>query len=482
MRREEITERLRAFERDHPVGDYRWRGFRAWPVLRTGLSLALHQEGAEPSRGLARRLQAKLSSARARVEDQALDWWTRLRGPAARSSTVLLTYGSRAQPVEGRFVNALSDPFADELERAGESVQLWEVERSRFPHHRPRSFLESALHGHVSRFRKTAPHEPAPWLGTFLRAFGSEFGTSVSEQRAIRLLDGVAGAASFFQPRFEAAGTTRLLLDTWYGWRSLGACVAAHRCGAEVVDIQHGLQGSGHFAYSGWAVRPESGFEAMPDRYWVWGQWDAESLVRENPEVIRRQDVRVVGNPWLNSWRDASNPRWASSLRAAQALVDGASRVILVTLQAGIPYRERLLPLLENSPNNWRWLLRLHRRMDVSPRALASELGARCAASIEVEQASTMPLYALFRAADLHVTWFSTCAIEALAFGLPTLLLHPSGGNAFSQFIGEGVMYEAATDAEALAYLASEPPAPETCVASADAVFARKPEPGATLV
>jgi hypothetical protein len=45
------------------------------------------------------------------------------------------------------------------------------------------------------------------------------------------------------------------------------------------------------------------------------------------------------------------------------------------------------------------------------------------------------------RACAWHVTGFSTCALEALAFGVPTLLFHPSGEHAFGRFVEQQVMW-----------------------------------------
>jgi hypothetical protein len=54
-----------------------------------------------------------------------------------------------------------------------------------------------------------------------------------------------------------------------------------------------------------------------------------------------------------------------------------------------------------------------------------------------------LPLYALLRVVDLHVSSYSTCSNEALAFGKPTILLSEQGLAMFREFVEKGIMYYA---------------------------------------
>ena len=50
--------------------------------------------------------------------------------------------------------------------------------------------------------------------------------------------------------------------------------------------------------------------------------------------------------------------------------------------------------------------------------------------------ATARPLYSLFTEVDVHLTAFSTCTLEALAFGVPTLLCSENGHRAFRELVG----------------------------------------------
>jgi hypothetical protein len=172
----------------------------------------------------------------------------------------------------------------------------------------------------------------------------------------------------------------------------------------------------------------------------VWGDWDAESLVRNNPGAIAREDVSVAGPRWLSRWNEGADPRHAAAVERVDRLRGGA-RAILVTLQPGVPFREALIPLIAASPREWRWWVRVHGRMGDDAKQLEAEFAQATQRFVGVREATRLPLYALLRACSWHVTGFSTCALEALAFGVPTLLLHPSGEHAYSDFIEQQVMW-----------------------------------------
>jgi hypothetical protein len=158
--------------------------------------------------------------------------------------------------------------------------------------------------------------------------------------------------------------------------------------------------------------------------------------------VLAPDRVRVAGHRWLAAWTHRDGvPLAAPALARARRLI-GKRRALLVTLQKGIPFRETLVPLVRHAPPDWLWLVRPHRQSRVAPAELESELRGATGRSIEVRRAAGLPLYAALRACAGHVTGFSTCALEALAFGVPTLLTHESGLHAYADLVAQGVMWQ----------------------------------------
>jgi hypothetical protein len=282
----------------------------------------------------------------------------------------------------------------------------------------------------------------------------------------------VACSARLYEAWLRHATPRLVVLDCWYGRESMGMALAAHRLGIPVVDLQHGVQGHGHPAYAGWSPPPAGGYEVFPDRFWVWGEWDAESLVRNNPGAIAPENVTVVGQRWLTGWNDGGDRRHTSAVERVDRLQDGR-RAILVTLQPGVPYHAVLLPLIAETPLHWRWWVRLHGRMGDDATRLETELCRATRRSVEVREATRLPLPALMRACSWHVTGFSTCALEALAFGIPTLLLHPSGEHAYARFVEKQVMWPHQSSRESCSLLGDgSPQLSAACRRAARPVFA----------
>jgi len=154
-------------------------------------------------------------------------------------------------------------------------------------------------------------------------------------------------------------------------------------------------------------------------------------------------------------------------------MAKGREKSVLVTLQKGVEFRAQLFPAISESPRDWLWMVRLHPRMVNELGAIEGELQSLGHPGINVREASALPLYPLLQTADVHVTWFSTCSIEALAFGVPTVLLHSLGCKTFRRHVDAGVMAGASTAGEILdgIQLLSDVPR-SRCRNEADAAFA----------
>ncbi|MEM7411064.1 MAG: glycosyltransferase [Myxococcota bacterium] len=472
MRREDLTAKLSGFDGKADVHDWTWHGWHPWPLLRTRLLLALHGEPAVPA-------EKPKFGARARA---ALDWRRRQRhrrsryarqkrGPEAKADVVFLSNANRSERLGTTDYNTVVDPWNEALTAGGHVVSVWNLGD---PVARP-------LPGHVTiqaaldeiRRQPEPPVEPAPaWFLGLADFVADELDSELSWREVWRDLCLVEAYAQRFGEWLAAAQPRSLVVDCWYLCEMLGATLAAHRQGIPVIDLQHGIQGHAHPAYAGWNRPPEGGYETFPDRFWVWGDWDAQSLRDHNPGAFTENDVRVVGNPWIADWSTLVPRRGGEEAREATP-PPGISRTVLVTLQKGVPFRDSLVELVRASPTDWHWWIRLHRNMRERAPQLEQELRSATGRPVEVERATELPLYALLRNSSWHVTAFSTCALEAMAFGVPTLLTDASGSHAYAEFVAQGAMH-APEDLEArVALLARDPERfAETCRRGARRVFA----------
>ncbi len=437
MRREELTSELAEFENKQPVDTFAWNGWRAWPVVRAHLALALHAERpALPRRG-ADRIAAALRWRGQRLRRRLAHWRPGWR-PDRPADLVFVTHTDRCQRLGGVHYNTVVDPWVEALRREGGRASVWDLgdpRRATLPEHHPVQHVVDAAGRHAA----AAIGPPPAWFAGVAEWIASRLEGDVGWREIGADLALVERYAAAFEPWLRRAAPRALVLDGWYLRDRMGAALAAHRLGIPTVDLQHGIQGRAHPAYAGWHARPAGGYEVFPGGFWVWGEWDAESLRASNAGAVDSARVQAVGHRWLEAWRAAGDPRLADARRGAQRLV-GARRAVLVTLQKGVDHRESLVPLVRAAPADWSWLVRAHRSSGESAARLERELRRETGSAVEVVRATRLPLYALLGVCAWHATGFSTCALEALPFGVPTLLLHPSGAHAYAAFVAEGAM------------------------------------------
>ena len=126
---------------------------------------------------------------------------------------------------------------------------------------------------------------------------------------------------------------------------------------------------------------------------------------------------------------------------SSAAILKRFRKVILVTLQWTIPMPRHLLDVMKHSPEDWYWLIRLHplQKQDKAQTAREIRRQGIGIARFDVEQATEAPLYALLEHCHCHVTCSSSVSYEALAFHVPTVIIHASGRHLFEEDIKESV-------------------------------------------
>jgi sugar phosphate isomerase/epimerase len=92
----------------------------------------------------------------------------------------------------------------------------------------------------------------------------------------------------------------------------------------------------------------------------------------------------------------------------------------------------KIFDLIRESPSAWRWWLRLHPCRLHEREEIRSVLTERGLHNVLLDQATDLPLYALLRHMDVHLTEWSSVLLEAESFGVPSVVTHPGADLAFS--------------------------------------------------
>jgi UDP-N-acetylglucosamine 2-epimerase len=131
-----------------------------------------------------------------------------------------------------------------------------------------------------------------------------------------------------------------------------------------------------------------------------------------------------------------------------------AKRHILVTLQTGFTHKGVLADLLQamrDSPDDWQWWVRLH-PVDVDKRSYVRRLLEESKVrNFTLEPATDLPLYALLRQMDVHVTHSSSTVLEAETFSVPSVLVSQYGMERYPEQIRSGWAVSASSSTQILA-------------------------------
>lgn len=97
-----------------------------------------------------------------------------------------------------------------------------------------------------------------------------------------------------FENLFVRLNTKRVFIQCYYNVIGLGAVLAANKAGIESFDVQHGLGGSTHYAYS-WSYAPASARTILPTGFLCWSDFDVENIHQSIPFG---HSTHVAGANW----------------------------------------------------------------------------------------------------------------------------------------------------------------------------------------
>jgi glycosyltransferase involved in cell wall biosynthesis len=444
-----------------------------WPMLRVRWFFAewnrLYAAVARPVGGAQAHLRSMLAGARSAAAARHDDPAGEDRGPARRD-LVLLSDGQSFARLEGRWLERFCDPVIAAAAQRNLTTALWTPLHL---YHHPRATRSTWLQAAIDRAnllggvraRAAKPPMHLPALEELSRSLEAQ-GLSSSAVSLPRIAsDGarLQAVARLFGRRLAKTRPRIALLDNFYNLEGMAFVLACRRLGIPVVDLQHGVQSRHHPAYAAWSA-PIGGHchALLPDRFWVWSDWEAE-VIREWCAGTGHAPF-VGGNPWLDVWRsDSAWPGVDVALRAAEELRDRHRdrRIVLVTLQFGLDAAEQLEPLirvLRAASDRLAFWIRLHPAMLERREEVRASL-ATSNRPHELDICSDLPLHALLSRTDVHLTHSSSTVIEAAQFGIPSVLTSSYGAEVFGPQVESGravvELGDAARVAETLLKLAS---------------------------
>jgi hypothetical protein len=208
----------------------------------------------------------------------------------------------------------------------------------------------------------------------------------------------------------------------------------------KTIEVQHGVQGKYHLAYSNWNNIPKEGYELFPDVFWTWTQYEKKNIDSWLLNTSKHKAI-VGSNPGLFIIdRDGND----SSIEISNCILaflqsKPASKNIIFTVQAFFELPDFLISIIKNNPS-WNWWLRIHPQYSETKKPLIEKFESLNCTNVIIEEAGLFPLTELLKFMDLHITEFSSSVIEAKSLGVNSVVINDKGKNLFSEYIEEGIV------------------------------------------
>ena len=239
---------------------------------------------------------------------------------------------------------------------------------------------------------------------------------TLSEQVIKKQFDRVLVLADFFEWYLKRVEVKKVFLVCFHEEYGYAMTLACSRLGIPSVDIQHGVEGRYHYVYTPYLKIPATGFDLVPDKFWVWDTISFDNILNWGNE---NHTPFLGGNVWLKHCQ----------ANKVDVNLELSKPVILVSLQPledALP--DMLLEAMRDTANVYYWFLRMHPRQFSERQLLEDRLDQYgLLESVNLNEASNLPLPVLLNLASVHITQWSSVVFEAFEMGVPSIVIHQTG-------------------------------------------------------
>ena len=479
MDHKSTVEKIAELEQRFDVNSVRYEGLRIWPLVRMALWTQLchpamkimkrgRHQGIESHSNLLSELKAILN--RFVFPLKYVKSWSihqrQLKALDSYSHSDILFF-SRVQyhtdQVGGMAYDRYMDPMIEFVRGQYHPLKLELVsgtahgsegrfEPTVFVNHRP-FFMIRGLQGTPAQLGQRSDIENFDGLKN---AVAETTGTDLclDERCLIKQADLVRRYKYFFKEILSVLRPEAVFFSCYYEPIAMALVDACKEMGIVTVDVQHGKQGKYHGMYTHWTKIPEDGYELLPDFFWCWGEESKHNIEKWQPSGCSHHTPLVGGNLWLAKWIRGDGFDVPHEAESFLKWLKGANKVIIVTLQPLDDMREivpaHVVRAMSDSPRGWYWLIRLHPHQMAQKEQIRNYLSQQGVCRLEIDFSSTLTLYVLLREANHHITCWSSVCYEALAFHVPTTIVHPTGLAFYGEYIKQGLFTYADDDASLL--------------------------------
>ena len=221
---------------------------------------------------------------------------------------------------------------------------------------------------------------------------------------------------------------------SYYGDAGMAFLSACKELGIKTFDIQHGVQGDLHLAYGRWLKVPKNGYESIPDYFLVWSEDEKKVIDNWNGQINVHKAI-ILGNLFANMWKGENSSIVIQNDQKIRSFKNfEKNKNVLLTLSPNTnQLMEETWKAVAFCQTKFNWLIRLHPTMIQDLKQISKEIKRLGIWNFEIVDSSTLPLYSLLRNVDAHITSQSSCVLEAVEFGIQSIITSDYGKSLYEE-------------------------------------------------
>ncbi|MDZ4726912.1 MAG: hypothetical protein SH817_12200 [Leptospira sp.] len=419
---------LNEIEKKYKVSEWKSHGFQIWPVIRVGLGFSLDSISKSVIKDSMFQHITNL------IRDTInFIWWnvfdfSKNAKPQSSNFVFFTLTEERSTLYKNKWFNNYCDPINDAMSKIGKNSFYLEYSSRgiyKTPRYSKSFFIQLFLNFrsiYTVLFGEKINYDSFP---DFNKVEDLLLKKTDIEPKSLRKIFSrisvIRSWANFHKQILKTINPQIGFVVSFYGPYSMSFLLACHELGIPTVDLQHGVQGNSNVAYSEWFNIPKSGYETLPNVFWVWNKEDfdeKQKWIRSNKKHLAFLGGNLLLEEFLNSDSEISK-FYASKILN---ITNQNKKIALITLQPSNGLKN-FRELIKESPKEIYYFIRLHPMMHSQYSTIERELNELKTDNWNVYDATNLPLYAILQAIDVHITEASAVVMEAEVFGVQSILI-----------------------------------------------------------
>jgi hypothetical protein len=236
------------------------------------------------------------------------------------------------------------------------------------------------------------------------------------KKNIVRSVKKLESYRKFFKKNLEKIKPKAVFLLCYFSTYGFGMIKACKELKIPVIDVQHGIQDDFHYGYGRFKNISMNSIDLLPDIFYVWGQEEKDVLEKWGKGKIK---VFKGGNDYLNIWKESEDGFVKDTIKKiyTKYSLEKYSKIILFTVYPGAGHDDLIVKAIQNSPKDWCWLVRHHPKSNTKSENMKERIG-KVNCRIIIDNIISLPIFALVKVADVHITERSSTVIEASNLGI----------------------------------------------------------------